>query len=79
MIIKAANGKSNIFGNILDFASVISDNTDLEKLKIFSMGLERSHVSFHHVVHSIVVWSCFEFGFGKVLLNKISGVVRCVV
>jgi hypothetical protein len=79
MIIKGTNGESYILGNILDFASVVSDNTDLEKLKKFAMGLEGSHVSFHHVVHSVCVFSGFKFGFSKVLLNNISSVVRCMV
>jgi hypothetical protein len=79
MIIKGTNGESDILGNILDFASVISDNTDLEKLKIFAMGLEGSHVSFHHIVHSVCVFSGLKFGFRKVLLNNISSVVRCMV
>ena len=79
MIIKTTDGETNVFGNILDFASVISNDTDLEKLKILTVGLERSHVSFHHVVHSIGFGSRLEFGFGEVLLYEISCVVRGVV
>lgn len=79
MIIKGPYRKANIFGNLLYFASVISDYTDLEELKILSVGLKRSHVSFHDVAHSIVVGSCFELGFGKVFFDDTSGVMGSVV
>lgn len=79
MIIKSTYSKTNIFSNVLDFSSVISDDTNLEELEILAMSLERSHISFHHWVHSIGVWSGLELGFGEVLFNEISCVVRGVV
>jgi len=78
MTVKSGNSKTNIFGNIFYFLFVISDNTDLEKLQILAMCLKGCHVSFHHVVHSVSLFSVLDFCFLEVRLYNFFGVLGCM-
>lgn len=78
MTIKSGNSKANIFGNIFDFLFVISDNTNLEKFQILTMCLKGCHVSFHHVVHSLSLFSALDFCFFEVSLYYFFRVLGCM-